>query len=225
MIDQTAGAFPTRPVAVRQPSRLPFEGRHDPPDLRLRGRLARARHRHRSSRPTSTSAQVLLRHRPGDPDPRLGDGRGRRRRGWPARWPASVAWRSSTSRASRPATTTRTRSSSGSPTAPDGDVQDLPRPRSTAQPIREELDRPPDRRRSTRPGSQGRGGGDAGRRPPVRAVLRASTARTSSSSRRQVSAPATSRPSTTRCRSPSSPASCRSRSRSATRPTPRPPSR
>ena len=215
----------TRPLPSergRQPPHLPLEGRHDPPDLRLRGRLASPRARHgragrRRARPDLLRASSSRsRSSPSAMDAVVDAA-------FAGGWRASAASRSSTSRASRPATTTPTRSSPGSPTAPDGEVQDVladayaaadPRgphrraasPRSTP-PAR----RPPSPRRRPRPAGSGRSA--------------PSTARTCSSSRARSRRPATSPPATTRSRSTSSPGSCRSRSRSATRRTPRPPSR
>ena len=139
--------------------------------------------------------------------------------GWPARWPGSAASRSSTSRASRRATTIPTRSSRGSPRRPTTRSRTCSR-EVYQQPIREELiarrHRGDPRRRV-----QGRGRRHAGRRPPVRPVLRRARRRPVPRPEPGLVAPATSRPSTTRCRSPTSPATCRSPSRSATRPTPR----
>ena len=80
----------------------------------------------------------VLRHRARDPDPGLGDGRGRRRRGWPASSPASAGSRSSISKASRPATTTRTTILERIATAADDEVQDI-LAEVYQQPIREDL--------------------------------------------------------------------------------------
>ena len=168
-------------------------------------------------------AQVVLRDRPRHPDPRVRDGRRRRRpdgrrarrgsaaspilnlEGVQARYddPDAVLERIAA--------------------APDDDVQGL-LAEVYQQPIREEL--------------------IARRLDEIHAAgSQAAVAATPGAARRfgpfcaehgadlflvqsQVSsAPATWRPSTTRCRSPTSPATCRSRSRSATRPTPRRPSR
>ena len=131
MIDQTAGQL------HREAPDLPLEGRFDPPDLRLRGRLAGARARARSSRPTSTW--------PSSCAASTSRSRSSRRR-WtrsstpasPASLAASAASPSSTSRASRRATTNPTRSSTASPRHPTTrSTTSWPRP--TPQPIREEL--------------------------------------------------------------------------------------
>jgi hypothetical protein len=97
--------------------------------------------------------------------------------------------------------------------AADGDVQAVLAEAYQA-PIREELIA----RRLDEIHAAGSRAAGSGRSAP-------STARTCSWSRARSRPPATWRPNTTRCRSPSSPATCRSRSRSATRPTPRRPSR
>ena len=85
MIDRTATTHD--PGRRGTAPRLPLEGRHDPPDLRLRGRLARARHRHdragrrrpgpdvlpastsrsRSSRRRWTPSSIRVRRRAGPP--------------------------------------------------------------------------------------------------------------------------------------------------------------
>ena len=106
--------------------------------------------------------------------------------------------------------------------AADGEVQDL-LAEVYAQPIREELIA----RRLEQIHAAGSRRGRRDARPPLAGSARSapSTAPTCSSSRARSGAPGTWRPATTRCRSPSSPGSCRSRSPSATRPTPRPPSR
>ena len=66
MIDQTQGRTPPMPEVERRglAPDLPLEGRHDPPDLRLRGRLAGARHEHdrarrRRARPDRSAASPL----------------------------------------------------------------------------------------------------------------------------------------------------------------------
>ena len=216
--DRSNGDPDSRSVSGRAAARLPLQGRHDPADLRLRGRLAGARHRHDRAGRRRPGADVL-RDRPGDPDPGLGDGRRRRRARSPARSAGSAGSPSSTSRASRPATTTRMPSSSGSRRPPDADVQAL-LAEAYQQPIREEL--------IARRLDEIHAAGLAGRPSPPRRPRRAgsvrsapSTAPTCSSSRARSRAPATSPPTTTRCRWPTSRATCRSRWRSATRPTPR----
>ena len=120
-----------------EPAHLPLQARHDPPDLRVRGRLAGPGHRHRSTPPTSSSPRRSAASTSASPSsPR----RWTRSStcGCRASWPASVGSRCSTSRASRRATTTRPRSSSGSrprPTTPSRTCS----PRPTLPPIREEL--------------------------------------------------------------------------------------
>ena len=214
LIEQDVATSPGRTAAG-----LPLEGRPPPPDLRLRGRLARARHRddradRRRARP------VVLRHRARDPDPRRGDGRGRRpgvrRRAGAARRPRGPQPRGRPGALRRP----DARSSSGS--------RPLPTTRSRrvlseayAAPIREELVA----RRIEEihaAGSKAAVAATPGAPRGAGARSAPSTARTCSSSSRRSARRATSRPATTRCRSRSSPGSCRSRSRSATRPAPRP---
>ena len=152
-----------------------------------------------------------------------GDGRGRRSARSPARWRASAASRSSTSKASRRATTTRPRSSPGSPRRPTTRSRTL-----LADGVRGADPRGPDRapdRGDPRRRLEGRGRGDARRRAPVRAVLRRARRGPLPRPVPGLAAPATSRPATTRSRSRTSRGSCRSRSRSATRRTARPRSR
>ena len=133
--------------------------------------------------------------RPGDPEPR---------------------------RASRRATTSRTRSSGGSPTRRTATSS-----RCSPRPTRRRSARTSSPAGSTRSTPPGRGPRSPRRPAPPAGSGRSapSTARTCSSSRARSRRPAISPPSTTRCRSRRSPATCRSRSRSATRPTPRRPSR
>ena len=82
--------------------------------------------------------------------------------GSPARWPGSAGSPSSTSRASRPATTTPTRSSSGIATAPDDEVQDL---LAEAYASRSARTSSPPHRGDPRRRLEGRRRGDARRRP------------------------------------------------------------
>ena len=210
MLDQTASPSANRRV---------FRSKVDdaPPDLRVRGRLAGPGHRHdragrRRARPRRSAASTLAIPILASAMDAVVDPRVRR-----ARWPRSAASRSSTSRASRRATTTRPRCSAAIAAAPDGEVHDV-LAEAYAAPIREDLiARRIDEIHAA--GLEGRGGRDAGRRPPVRAVLRRARRRPVPRPEPGLVAPATSRPATTRCRSTSSPGSCRSPSRSATRPT------
>ena len=152
----------------RKPSRLPLEGRLDPADVRLRGRLARARHEHdrtgrRRPRPSSAASRLRSRFSPRRWTPSS-------IRASRASWRDWAAWRSSTSRASRRATTSPTRSSQRIAAAPDDE-----RPGPARRGVR-----PADPRRPRRPAiAEIKAAGRAGRRridprlrTPLRAVLR-----------------------------------------------------
>ncbi len=128
-------AQPDRGTGHPGPTRVP--GRRAAPRLRLRRRLAGARAPHRRARGRGHLGRGRR--------PAPGASRSSRRPWTPsstsARRPscaASAAWPSSTSRASRPATRNRRRSSSGSPRRPPRRSRSASR-RAYEPPIREEL--------------------------------------------------------------------------------------
>ena len=163
MLDQTASASANRRVFRSKVDALrPTYGFED---VSLAPGHEHDRAGRRRARPGRSAASTLA-----IPILAVGDGRRRRSAASPGRSPRSAASRSSTSRASRRATTSRTTILGRIAAAPDGEVQDL-LAEAYAQPIREELIA----RRIEEihaAGLEGRGGGHARRGPPVRPVLR-----------------------------------------------------
>ena len=169
MIDRTEATSTSGPSGAGPATRLPLEGGHDPPDLRLRGRLARAGRRHRSSRPTSIS------RRPSAAS--TSRSRSSRRRWTPSSTPrmagalarlgglAILNLEGVQTRYDEPAEVLERIAA-----AADGDVQAVLAEAYQA-PIREELIARR-HRRDPRRRLAGRGRRHAGRRPAVRAVLR-----------------------------------------------------
>ena len=161
---------PPRHRCGRRPAAgLPVEGRHDPPDLRLRGRQPGARDRARSSRTTSTS-------------PRRSAGSTSRSRSSPRRWtpsstpgsPAALARLGGLAVLNLEGVQARYDDPDAVlariAAAPDGEVQDL-LAEAYARADPRGAHRPPDRG-DPRRRLEGRRRRHAGCRPPVRAVLR-----------------------------------------------------